>query len=125
VLAPRSDELTLRAVTHLSSFQTPMIATSHEDVSGISNMMDEPCVSDAHHGHVDPQTQKEVQDVQTIDLTHTNQQEEIESQLLETPLVEQIMDADRLMEHLLLGSAYIVGDPLFSSQDDHSTCLDT
>jgi hypothetical protein len=32
---------------------------------------------------------------------------------------------DRLMEHLLLGSACIDEDALFSSQDDHSTCLDT
>jgi hypothetical protein len=44
---------------------------------------------------------------------------------LETPLVEQIVDADRLMEHLLPGSACIDEDALFSSQDDHSTCLDT
>jgi hypothetical protein len=54
VLAPRFDDLPMRVVTHLSSFQTPMIATSHEDISGISDMMDEPCVRDAHHGHVDP-----------------------------------------------------------------------
>jgi hypothetical protein len=44
----------MRAVTHLSSFQTPTIATSHEDISGMSDMMEEPCVRDAHHGHVDP-----------------------------------------------------------------------
>jgi hypothetical protein len=63
--------------------------------------------------------------VQTGDLTHTDQHEEIESQLLETPLVEQIAEADRLMEHLLPGSACIDEDALFSSQDDHSMCLDT
>jgi hypothetical protein len=44
---------------------------------------------------------------------------------LEAPLVEQIAEADRLMEHLLPGSACIDEDALFSSQDDHSTCLDT
>jgi hypothetical protein len=44
---------------------------------------------------------------------------------LETPLVEQVVKADRLMDHLLLGSAYIDEDALFSSQDDHSMCLDT
>jgi hypothetical protein len=55
-------------------------------------------------------------------LTHTDQQEEIESQFLETPLVEQI---DKLMGHSLPGLAYIHKDALFSSQDDHSTCLDT
>jgi hypothetical protein len=50
---------------------------------------------------------------------------EIESHLLETPLVEQIVEADRVMEHLLPGSAYIDEDALFSSQDDHNTFLDT
>jgi hypothetical protein len=44
---------------------------------------------------------------------------------LETPLVEQIAEADRLMEHLLPRSICIDEDALFSSQDDHSTCLDT
>jgi hypothetical protein len=54
VLAPRSGELHMRVVTHLSSFRTSMIATSHEDISGIPNMMEKPCVRDAHHGHMDP-----------------------------------------------------------------------
>jgi hypothetical protein len=49
----------------------------------------------------------------------------MESQLLETPLVEQIIEADRLMEHLLPGSACSDEDALFSCQDDHSMCLDT
>jgi hypothetical protein len=44
---------------------------------------------------------------------------------LETPLVEQIAEADRWMEHLLPGSDCMDEDGLFSSQDDHSTCLDT
>jgi hypothetical protein len=82
-------------------------------------------VRDTHQRHVDPQIQDEIHDVQTVDLTHTDQHEEIESQLLETPLVEQIVDTDRLMGHLLPGSACIDEDALFISQDDHSTCLDT
>jgi hypothetical protein len=49
-----------------------------------------------------------------VDLTHTYQLEEIEPHLLETPLVEQIAEVDRLMEHLLLGSACIDEDALFS-----------
>jgi hypothetical protein len=49
----------------------------------------------------------------------------MESQLLETPLVEKIVEADRLMEHLLLGSSCSDEDALFSIQDDHSMCLDT
>jgi hypothetical protein len=88
-------------MTHLSSFQTPMTATSHEDSSSI----EEPYVRDAHHGHVDPQIQEEIYDVQTVDLTLTYQHEEIESPLLETPLVEQVMETDSLMGHLLPGSA--------------------
>jgi hypothetical protein len=47
VLAPRPDELPMMTVTHLSSFQTPMIATTHEDISGISGMIEESCVRDA------------------------------------------------------------------------------
>jgi hypothetical protein len=125
VLALRDDELPMRVVTHLSPFQTPMIATSHEEISGMSDVMDEPIVRVAHHGHVDPPIQEEIQGVQTGDLTHTDQLEEIESQLLETPLVEQIAEVDRLMEHLLPGSACSDEDALFSSQDDHSMCLDT
>ena len=37
----------------------------------------------------------------TVDPTHTVQPEEIESQLLETLVVEQMAEVDRLMEHLL------------------------
>jgi hypothetical protein len=125
LLTPRSDELPMRGVTHLSSFQAPMIATSHEDTSSMSNMMEELCVRDAHHGHVGPQIQEEVQDVQTVDLTHIDQHEEIESHILETPLVEQIVEIDRLMEHLLPRSTCIDEDALFIDQDDHSTCMDT
>jgi hypothetical protein len=77
------------------------------------------------HGRMDPQIQEETQDVQVVNPTLTGQHEEIESHLLEAPLVEQIVDVDRLMEHLLPGSACIDEDALFSSQDDHSTCLDT
>jgi hypothetical protein len=112
-------------VTHLSHVQTSMIATSHEEINGTSGMMDEPSVRDAHHGQVDPQVQEKVQDVQAVDLIHTGHPKEMESQLLEIPVVEQIAEADRLMEHLLPRSACSDEDALFSSQDDHSTSLDT
>jgi hypothetical protein len=49
----------------------------------------------------------------------------MESQLLETPLVEKIAEVERLMEHFLPGSVCIDEDALFSRQDDHRTCLDT
>jgi hypothetical protein len=71
VLSLRDDELPMRVVTHLTPVQTPMIAMSHVEISGMSGMMDELSVRDAHHGQVDPQVQEEVQDVQGVDLTHT------------------------------------------------------
>jgi hypothetical protein len=58
VLTPRDDELPMMAVTHMSSFQTPLIATSHEEVSGMLDRVDEPCMRDAHHRQVDPPIQE-------------------------------------------------------------------
>jgi hypothetical protein len=125
VLAPTDDQPPMVVVKHLSSFQTSMIATSQEDTSGMSDMMEEPCVRDTRHRRMDPQIQEETQDVQVVDPTLTDQHEETESHLLETPLVENIVETDRFMEHSLLGSACIDEDALFSIQDDHSMCLDT
>jgi hypothetical protein len=87
--------------------------------------MEEACVRDAHHGHMDPQTQEERYDLETVDLIHTYQHEGIESALSETPLVEQIMKTYNLTGHLLPGPAYSDEDVLFIDQDDHNTCLDT
>jgi hypothetical protein len=53
-------------------------------------------IGDAHHRHVDPPIQKGIQGVQTLDLTHTDQHEEIKSQIWETPLVEQIAETDKV-----------------------------
>jgi hypothetical protein len=125
VLAPTDDHLPMVVVTHLSSFQTPLIATSHEEVSGMSDRVDEPCVRHAHHRHVDPLIHEDIQGLHIVDLTHTDQPEDIESQFLETPLVEKIVVADKLMGHSLPRLACIDEDAHFSSQDDHSTCLDT
>jgi hypothetical protein len=121
MLAPRDDELPMVVMTHPPSFHIPVIATTYEDRSSIEELY----MQDAHHGCVDPLFQEEVQDVHTVEFTHTDKHEEIESHFLETPLVEKIVDADGFMEHLLPGSAYIDEDALFSSQDDHSACLDT
>jgi hypothetical protein len=46
VLAPTDNRLPMVTVTHLSSLQTPMTATSYEGSSSI----EEPYVRDAHHG---------------------------------------------------------------------------
>jgi hypothetical protein len=91
----------------------------------MSDMIEESYVRDAHHGHMDPQIQEEIHDVQTVDLTLTYQHEEIESLLLETPLVEQVMEIDSWMGHLLPGPSCSDEDVPFIGQDDHSTCLDT
>jgi hypothetical protein len=90
VLAPTDDQPPMMVVTHMSSFQTPLIATSHEEVSDMSNRVDEPCVRDEHHRHVDPPIEEEIQGVQTVGLTHTDQHEGIESHFLETPLVDKL-----------------------------------
>jgi hypothetical protein len=60
VLAPRDDELPMMAMTPMPSFQTPLIATSHEDVSVMSYMIEDPCVRDAHHRHVDLPIREEI-----------------------------------------------------------------
>jgi hypothetical protein len=65
------------------------------------DMMEEPYVRDTHQRHMDPQSQEEIYDVQTVDPTLTYQHEEIESPLLGTPLVEQDMETYSLMGHLL------------------------
>jgi hypothetical protein len=49
------DDLSMTTVTHFSSSQTPMIATTHEDISSISDLVEEPCVRIALQGHMDLQ----------------------------------------------------------------------
>jgi hypothetical protein len=82
-------------------------------------------VRDAHYGHVDPQIQEEIYDMQTIDPTLTYQLQEFESPLLGTPLVEQVAEAYSLMGHLLPGPVNSDEDALLIGRDGHSTCLDT
>jgi hypothetical protein len=63
VLALRGDDLPMMVMTHMSFFQTPLISTSHEEVNDMLDMIEEPCVRDAHHGCMDPQIQEETQDM--------------------------------------------------------------
>jgi len=81
VLAPRHDEIPMMIVTHLSPSQTPMIAMTQEDISGISGIVVEPCAWIAHQGQMDLH---ERHDLDTVDLTQAY--EESGSSLLETPL---------------------------------------
>jgi hypothetical protein len=75
VLSHTDEQLPMVVVTHLPYFHIPMIAKTYED----SSTIEEPYMQDAHHGCVDPLFQEEVQDIHTIDFTHTDQHEEIES----------------------------------------------
>jgi hypothetical protein len=42
------DDIYMMTVTHFPSSKTPMIATTHEDINGISNMVEDPCVRIVH-----------------------------------------------------------------------------
>jgi hypothetical protein len=119
------DELPMMRETHFSSSQSYMIATTHEDISGIPDMVEEPCVGIVHKGHMDLQTQEERYGLEIVDLTHTYQYEESESPLLEIPLMDQVVETNNLLGHLLPGSIYSDDDTLLIGRDDHSTCLDT
>ena len=119
------DELLMMSEPHFSSSQSYMLAKTHEDISGIPDMVEEPCVGIVHKGHMDLQTQEERYGLEIIDLTHTYQYEESESPLLEIPLMGQVVETDSLLGHLLPGSIYIDDDTLLIGRDDHSTCLDT
>jgi hypothetical protein len=119
------DELSMMTVTRLSSSQIPVIATTHEDISGIYDMVEEPCGRIVHQGHMDLQTQEERHDLEIVDLTHTYRYEESDSPLLETSLFDQVVETDSLMGHLLPGLVCSDEDALLIGWDDHSTCLDT
>jgi hypothetical protein len=63
--------------------------------------------------------------LEIVDLTHTYQYEESESALSEIPLMEQVVETDNLLGHLLPGSIYSDEDALLIGQNDHRMCLDT
>jgi hypothetical protein len=119
------DELPMMSDPHFSSSQSPMLATTHEDISVIPNMVEKPCVGIVHKGHMDLKIREERYGLELVDLTHTYQYEESESPLLEIPLMDQVVETDNLLGHLLPGSIYSDEDALLIGQDDHSMCLDT
>ena len=47
-------------MTHSLPSQSFMLDTMHEDISGIPNVVEHPCVVIEHKGHVDPQAQEEM-----------------------------------------------------------------
>jgi hypothetical protein len=107
-------------MTQLVPSQTPMIAMAQEVISGVVDIVVEPCVRIAHQGQVDLH---EGHDLETVDLTHVY--EGSGSPLLETPLFDQVAETDNLMGHLLPGPTCSDDDVPLIGQDDHSTCLDT
>jgi hypothetical protein len=119
------DEFSMMVVTHFSSSQTPMTATTHEDISGIYDMVEEPCVRIVHQGHMDLQIREERNDLEPVDDTHTYQYEESESLMLEIPLLDQVVETDNLMGYSLPGPVYSDEDALFIGRYDHISCLDT
>jgi hypothetical protein len=74
---------------------------------------------------MDPQTQEERHDLDTVDLTHTYQYEESESPILEILLFDQVVETDSLMGYSLPGSVYSDEDALLIGRDDHISYLDT
>jgi hypothetical protein len=48
-----NDEIPMRSEPHFSSSQSPMLATTHEDISGIPDMVEEPYVGIVHKEHMD------------------------------------------------------------------------
>jgi hypothetical protein len=48
-----NDELPMMSEPHFSSSHTPMLAMTHEDISGIPDMVEEPCVGIVHKEHMD------------------------------------------------------------------------
>jgi hypothetical protein len=85
------------SATHSSSSQSAMLATTHGDISGILDVVEELCVVIEHKGHVDLQAQEERHDLETNDYIHTYQYGETESLLLESPLINQVVEIDMTM----------------------------
>jgi hypothetical protein len=105
--------------------QTLMIDMTQEDISGILDVVEEPCVVFEHKGHMDLQTQEERHDLEPVDYIHTYQYGESESPLLGSPLIDQVGETDKLMGHLLSGPVYSDEDTFLVGRDDHITCMDT
>jgi hypothetical protein len=119
------DEFPMMREPHFSSSHSPMLATTHEDINGIPDMVEEPCVGIVRKGHMDLQTQEERYGLEIVDLTHTYLYEESKSPLWEIPLMDQVVETNILLGHLLPGLIYNDEDALLIGGDDHSTCLDT
>jgi hypothetical protein len=70
------------SVTHSSPSQSPMLATTHEDINGIPDVVEEPCAMIEHKGHLDLRAQDGRHDLETDDYIDTFQYGESESHIL-------------------------------------------
>jgi hypothetical protein len=58
-------------VKHSSSSQSPMLAMTHEDINGIQDVVEDPCVVIEQNGRLDLQGQEERHDLDKNDYVHT------------------------------------------------------
>jgi hypothetical protein len=113
------------SVTHSLPSQSLMLDTTHEDSSGILDVVEEPCVVIEHKGHVDLQVGEERQGLETDDYIHTYQYGESKSPLFGSPLIDQVVETDMSMGYLLLGPVYNDKDAFLVCRDGHITSMDT
>jgi len=65
-----------------------MIDMKQEDISGIPDVVEEPCLVIEHKGHVDFQAKEEIHDLDKDEYMHTYQYGESESPLLGSSLID-------------------------------------
>jgi len=98
---------------------------TQEDISGILDVVEEPCVVFEHKEPMDLQAQEERHDLETNIYMHTYQYGESESPLLGSPLIDQDGETDMSVGYLLLGPIYSDEDHFLVGRDDHITCVET
>jgi hypothetical protein len=76
-----------------------MLAMTHEDISGIHDVVEEPCVVIEHKGHLDLQGQEERHDLETDDYFHTFHYGESESHILGSTSIDQDVETNISMGH--------------------------
>jgi hypothetical protein len=112
-------------LTHSLPSQSFMLHMMHEDISGILDVVENPCVVIEHKGHVDLQDKEERNDLNIDDYIHNYKYGDSESPILGIPLIDQVVETNISMEYSLLGPVYSDEDAFLVGQDDHITSIDT
>jgi hypothetical protein len=76
-----------------------MLEMTHEDISDILEVVEEPCVVLEHKGHMDLQTHEERHVLEPVDYMHTYQYAEAKSPLLGSLLLDQIVETNNLLRY--------------------------